>query len=248
MDHRAAIQWGLDMHQMGADIIDIGGESTRPGSSGVDADIELARIEPVVTALVSEGVVVSVDTSKPEVASVCLDAGAEIINDVTALSDPLMAKLCAETDAAVVLMHMMDKPRTMQNDPSYGDVIEDVATMLEVCAARAIEAGVERDRICLDPGIGFGKTFLHNLDLLRGLSRISGADGYPVLVGPSRKSFLGRILDEAGYSTVPVERDAATGAAVALAIAQGAFAVRVHDVSGAIQSARTADAIVRSWQ
>ena len=199
----------------------------------------------VIGALAAEGVVVSVDTSKPEVAAAALAAGAEIVNDVTALAAPGMAEVCADAGAGVVLMHMQGTPRTMQQTPTYDDVLADVAGYLEDRAAAAEAAGIARDRICLDPGIGFGKTFDHNLTLLANLDHLV-ALGYPVLVGASRKAFLGGVLRAAGVDTAPAERDPATGATTAIAVLAGAAAVRVHDVASALQVVRTTGAIVRS--
>ncbi len=235
----AAIAHGLELHATGADLVDVGGESTRPGAEPVSAAIEIDRVVPVVAALATNGVVVSVDTFKAEVAAAALEAGASIVNDVTALTDPRMAPLVAEWGAGLVLMHMQGEPQTMQQDPKYDDVVQDVALALRNAASAAIEAGVRRESICLDPGIGFGKTLAHNLDLLAlGVSRLAEL-GFPVLVGASRKSFLGEILG-------PIEdRDPASTAAHVLAIAAGASIIRSHNVVMALRTARVADAIVR---
>ena len=187
---------------------------------------------------------VSVDTSKPEVAAACLDAGAEVVNDVTALGDPVMAGGVRRAGAGVVLMHMQGTPETMQIAPRYDDVVVEVERFLLARATAATDAGIDRSRICLDPGIGFGKRFADNLDLLAGLRRLAG-HGFPVMVGASRKGFLGEIVADAGHPTEAARRDPATHATTALAVAAGAAVVRVHDVVGAIQAARTADAIVR---
>jgi dihydropteroate synthase len=243
-DAESAIRHGLRLIADGADIVDVGGESTRPGAGAVSVELELERVIPVIAGLAAEGAIVSVDTSKPEVAVAAVNAGAEIINDVTAFRDPAMAAVCVESGAGVVLMHMQGEPRTMQDDPRYSDVVSEVAGFLGARAAAAVAAGVDRSRICLDPGIGFGKGFEHNLHLLAGLGALV-AVGHPVLVGVSRKRVLGRILDDAGYPAAPEDRDAATAATTALAIAAGAAAVRVHDVGTTLQVARTADAIVR---
>ncbi|MEN8113823.1 MAG: dihydropteroate synthase [Actinomycetota bacterium] len=238
-----AIARGLELVATGADIVDIGGESTRPGAVPVDSIEERARVIPVVEALASEGVVVSIDTSKPEVAAAAIDSGAEIVNDVTGLSSESMLEVCGAGGVGVVIMHMQGDPRSMQIDPTYVDVVVDVAAFLGDRAAGAVDAGIGRDRIVVDPGIGFGKTFEHNLALLRSLERLGG--GFPLLVGASRKRFLGEILDRAGRPSSPEDRDTATAATVALAVAHGASIVRVHDVTSAIDAARTADAIVR---
>lgn len=241
----AAVAHGLSMWNQGADVVDVGGESTRPGAEPVSAIEEMSRVVPIVRDLADEGVVVSVDTMKAEVASAAVGAGAHIINDVSALTDPEMADVCAATGAGVVLMHMQGEPRTMQDDPHYDDVVPEVASFLENRADHAVRAGIARSRICVDPGIGFGKTFDHNLDLLNGVDRL-GAIGYPVLIGTSRKGFLGAILQDADYPASADQRDPATAATVALAVVGGASVVRVHNVGHALQAARTADAMVRA--
>jgi len=237
----AAVAHGVQMTVDGADLIDVGGESTRPGSEAVPAAVEVDRVVPVIRALSREGVVVSVDTSKAEVAAAAVAAGAVVINDVTALSDPEMASLAAAAGVGVVLMHMQGTPRTMQADPHYDDVVAEVTGFLVDRVAAAGAVGVERDRIALDPGVGFGKNLAHNLALLgRGVLQLAET-GHPVLIGASRKSFLERILG----SLPPEDRDLPTVAAHALAIANGAAIVRVHNVVMGTRSARVADAIVR---
>jgi dihydropteroate synthase len=236
----AAVQHGLEMSDHGAGIIDVGGESTRPGADPVPTGDELARVVPVVAGLAERGIPVSIDTVKPEVARAALEAGALVVNDVTGLSDPRMAQLAAECSAGVVIMHMQGEPRTMQDDPHYDDVVGEVRDFLLARARLAEDAGVSRARIAIDPGIGFGKTFEHNLTLLRGL-RVLVDTGYPVLLGASRKAFLGQIL---GGSVPAPERDPATGATVALAIEQGVAIVRVHNVVMTTQIARTVEAIL----
>jgi dihydropteroate synthase len=243
LDPEAAIRHGLILAELGADIVDVGGESTRPGAIPVGATEEISRISPIVEALSSAGVVVSVDTSKPAVASAAIALGAEIVNDVTGLADPELLDVCARSGPGVVLMHMQGDPRSMQIDPQYGDVVTEVADYLKERAGAAMAAGIAPSRIVVDPGIGFGKTFEHNLDLMGGIDRVGGE--FPILVGTSRKGFLGTILDRAGLPSGPGDRDTATGATVTLAIAKGASIVRVHDVAGAISVARTTDAIVR---
>ena len=238
-----AIHHGLQLWGDGADIVDVGGESTRPGAEPVGTMEELERVVPVVEALASHGIVVSVDTAKPQVAEAAILAGAEIINDVTGLGDPEMVALCAASGVGVVIMHMQGEPRTMQADPTYDDVVADVGQFLIDRADAAVQRGIGPARIVVDPGIGFGKTFAHNLALLSGISRLGG--GHPVLVGTSRKRFLGTILEQAGRVSSPEDRDSATLATVALAIAGGASIVRVHDVAHTADAARTADAIVR---
>ena len=240
-DVTEAIAHGRRLAALGADVVDVGGESTRPGAPPVSAEDELGRVILVVRALADDGVVVSADTAKAEVAAEAVAAGAEIVNDVSALSDPAMPAVVAETGAGLVLMHMKGTPATMQDDPQYGDVTAEVRDTLLERAAFAESSGIDRARICLDPGIGFGKSIDHNLALLRGL-KVLTSTGYPILVGTSRKSFIGKL---AGLSN-PADRDAATAGTTALAVAAGVFCVRVHDVPGNLQSARVADAIVRS--
>lgn len=240
----AAIDRALELWHAGADIIDVGGESTRPGANPVDDLAEMDRVVPVVSELAATGAVVSIDTMKPAVAAAAVGAGAAIVNDVGGLRDPEMVEMVGGLDVGVVIMHMRGEPRTMQSDTSYGDVVEDVAIYLEERAQLAIDAGVDPSRICLDPGIGFGKSHLQNLDLLNNVSRYVEI-GFPVLIGASRKAFLGSILQAAGFATEPAERDSATAATVSAAVLGGAAVVRVHDVAGALQVARTTDAIVR---
>ena len=243
LDPDAAVDRARRLAALGADIIDVGGESTRPGSVPVDAVEERARVLPVIEALSSEGFVASIDTSKPSVARAAIDAGVEIVNDVTGLSDPAMIEICSESGVGVVIMHMLGDPRTMQIEPSYEDVVADIAEFLESRVDMAVEAGVDVSRIVVDPGIGFGKTMEHNLALLAGIERVGGQR--PVIVGASRKAFLGTILDKAGRPSSPEDRDVATAATTALAIANGAAIMRVHDVASAVDAGRTADAIVR---
>ena len=240
-DVTEAIAHGRHLTALGADVVDVGGESTRPGAPPVSAEDELGRVVPVVRALADDGVVVSVDTAKAGVATGAIAAGAEIVNDVSALSDPAMPAVVAESGAGLVLMHMKGTPATMQDDPQYHDVTSEVRDTLLERAAFAESSGIDGDRICLDPGIGFGKTIDHNLALLRDLEVLTSTS-YPILVGTSRKSFIGKL---AGLSN-PAERDAATAGTTALAVAAGVFCIRVHDVPGNLQSARVADAIVRS--
>ncbi len=243
----AALSHGRALFEQGADLIDVGGESTRPGADPVAASVEQERVVPVIADLAASGVATSVDTTKASVARAALRAGARVVNDVSALGDPDMASVMAEAEAGVILMHMQGEPRTMQKEPHYQDVVAEVTQFLVDKAASAEKEGIRRDRIALDPGIGFGKTFEHNLELLRGL-RVMVETGYPVVVGTSRKSFLGRIL---GENVPPTERDAATGATVALAIEQGVAAVRVHNVAMTAQIARTTEIVIgrgNRWQ
>jgi len=219
----------------GADILDVGGESSRPGAEPVPADEELRRIGPILAKLGDLQVPVSVDTCKPEVMRHALDAGAAMINDILALRAPGALEALAASDAAVCLMHMQGEPRTMQREPHYADVVAEVEAFLLERARAAQAAGVARDRIVLDPGFGFGKTPSHNLDLLRSLPRLRAA-GYPLLAGLSRKSLLGKITGRAAGDRVH-----ASVAAALLAVQRGAAIVRVHDV------AATRDAL-RVWQ
>jgi len=242
-DPDAAIEQALRLHRSGADIIDIGGESTRPGAGTVDVDEEIRRVVAVVGPLARAGVVVSVDTRKPAVAEAAIASGAEAINDVGGLATPAMADVCAAGGVGVVIMHMQGEPATMQDAPTYRNVVDDVTAFLDRRATAAVAAGVDPRRIVVDPGIGFGKTFEHNLALLNGIGRIGG--GRPVLIGTSRKGFLATILERAGLPSGPEERDVATAASVAISIARGAAIVRVHDVAGSVSAARTADAMVR---
>lgn len=224
----------------GADVVDVGGESTRPGSEGIDAATEMERVLPVVSGLASEGVTVSIDTAKVEVASAAVEAGAEVINDISAGSDPDMYRVMADTGVGAVLMHMQGTPRTMQNDPRYDDVVGEVRDFLLARASDAERAGVHRDSIVVDPGIGFGKTLDHNLELLRRLGDLV-VTGYPVLVGTSRKGFLGKLT---GIED-PSQRDQATAATTALAVAAGAAMIRVHDVESSRQAAAISFAVSR---
>lgn len=238
-DRSAAVDRALQMVEEGADIIDIGGESTRPGAGDVAPAEELERVVPVVEAVAAAtGVAISIDTTKALVAKAALDAGAVIVNDISALRfDPAMAEVVASSGAGVVLMHMQGRPRTMQSNPTYTDVVEDVAAELSGWAGRALDAGIVGEQIVLDPGIGFGKTREHNLLLLKSLDRLTRL-GYPVLVGASRKSFIGTTLD------LPVgERVEGSAAVVAWAAAQGAAIVRVHDVRHMVRVVRMIDAI-----
>jgi dihydropteroate synthase len=209
----------------GAAIVDIGGESTRPGSEGVSLDEELRRVVPVLEGLA--GLPVSIDTAKADVARRALDLGAELVNDVTALrGDPALPEVVAASDAYLCLMHMRGEPRTMQLDPAYDDVASEVAAFLEERLRFAVAAGIAEERICLDPGIGFGKTVEHNFELVRRLDVLT-ALGRPVLVGFSRKSSLGRILGDSDART------GTTAASIGVGIAayeRGATILRVHDV------------------
>jgi dihydropteroate synthase len=239
LEPEAAIAHGKQLARDGADILDVGGESTRPGAEGVSAEEELARTQPVVADLAGLGHVVSVDTSKLAVAEAALDAGAAIVNDVTALrGDPEIGPLCAERGAGLILMHMQGNPRTMQADPTYGDVVEDVKAFLAERIEAATEAGIAEERIWVDPGIGFGKSLDHNLELLRRLGELREL-GRPVVVGTSRKSFIGKIDGSSAD-----DRIGGTIASSILAATEGAEVLRVHDVAEVAQAARVAAAIV----
>jgi dihydropteroate synthase len=225
----------------GAAIIDVGGESTRPGSAGVTLDEELRRVEPVLAALV--GIPVSIDTSKAEVARRALALGAVMVNDVTALrADAELAGVVADGEAYLCLMHMRGEPRTMQDDPRYDDVVDEVKAFLEERLRFAVAAGVPEERICLDAGIGFGKTVEHNLELLARLD-VLAALGRPVLVGASRKRFLGRILGDEGALTGPLP---ASVAVAVLAYERGASLFRVHDVREHVEALGAARALVEA--
>jgi dihydropteroate synthase len=238
LDPEAAIEHGRELVQQGAEILDVGGESTRPGAEEVSAEEERARVEPVVAGLVATGTV-SIDTSKVEVARAAIDAGASIVNDVSALrNDPEIGALCAERGAGLILMHMRGDPRTMQEDPTYDDVVDDVKDFLAERMQIGVDAGVAEERIWLDPGIGFGKTLEHNLELLRRLGELREL-GRPLVVGTSRKSFIGKI----DGSSVD-DRLGGTIASSVLAAANGADVLRVHDVAEAGQAINVASAIL----
>jgi len=240
----AAVEQGRRFVQEGADILDVGGESTRPGAVPVSREEELARVIPVIERLAGEiSIPISVDTYKPEVAEAALAAGACIVNDITGLQgDPRMAGVAARAGAAAVAMHMRGTPQNMQDNPVYSDLIGEISSFLAHSVEVATRAGLRRDQIVLDPGIGFGKTLEHNLELLRRLGEFAEL-GQPILIGVSRKGFIGRIL-----GLPPSERVEGTAAAVALSIARGADIVRVHDVREMARVAKVADAIVRGYQ
>lgn len=235
----AAIERGVEMAAQGADIIDVGGESTRPGADPVTALEEIGRVVPVIKALVAEiDIPISIDTTKAEVAEAALDAGAGIVNDVSAMRfDPMMSEVVASAEAGLILMHMLGEPRTMQENPQYEDVVEEVRAALLGWAEEAEAAGIDPERIALDPGIGFGKNAYHNLRLVRLLGRFVEGP-CPVVLGPSRKSFIGFVLD------LPVdERLEGTSAVVAWAVARGVHVVRVHDVEEMVRVVRMVEAI-----
>jgi len=227
----AAIEHSLRLIGEGAHILDVGGESTRPGAEPVAAEAELERVQPVIEGLAAAGtgVQISIDTSKATVASAALHAGASLVNDVSAFrADPQMAAVVADSDAECCLMHMLGEPRTMQQDPRYEDVLDEVKAFLEQRLAFAVSEGVSERRVLLDPGIGFGKTVEHNLELLRRLDELSSL-GRPLVIGTSRKSFLAAIAG--GGERGPAARLAGTVASNVLALERGASVFRVHDVA-----------------
>lgn len=250
-DVNAALTQARRMIAEGADILDIGGQSTRPGSDPVSPDEELRRVLPVIERIREEGLetAISVDTNRAIVAEGAVQAGADIINDISGLrDDPAIADVVASYDAGLVLMHIQGTPRTMQHNPHYDDLLGEVTAYLRRGIAQAQSAGVPLDRIWIDPGIGFGKTLEHNLELLRRLGELQTL-GCPILVGTSRKGFIGRLLAPlfGGAAPSPARRVVGTCATIALSIANGAGIVRVHDVAEAVQTARISDAIVHGY-
>jgi dihydropteroate synthase len=239
-DAEAATERGIQMANEGADIIDIGGESTRPGAEPVSTKEELRRVIPVIEKLRAKiDIAISIDTSKSEVASAALDAGASIINDVTAArGDKKMLPLAATRDVALVFMHMQGEPRTMQKNPQYGDVVREVGDFFRQQYARAIECGVDPMRLAFDPGIGFGKTLEHNLSLLENLEHLR-VDDRPLVVGVSRKSFLGKLIG----SNEMRDRLAPTIALTAILRTRGADVFRVHDVKENMAALRTVEEV-----
>jgi dihydropteroate synthase len=242
LDADLAVRHGLELEAEGAAILDVGGESTRPGAEPVPESEELRRVMPVIEGLVARGAQarISIDTSKAPVAEAALRTGATLVNDVTALrADPAIAELVAAHGVEVCLMHMLGEPRTMQNDPHYDDVVSEVKSFLEERMAFAVGEGIAEERILLDPGIGFGKTLAHNLELLRRLDELV-ALGRPVVIGASRKSFLGRLtgrdIDDRVAGTVAIN---------VLAFERGARVFRVHDVAPTHDALRVAAATVR---
>jgi dihydropteroate synthase len=243
LDADAAVAHGRALAAEGASILDIGGESTRPGAAPVSAEEELRRVVPVIKRLTATGAMLSIDTSKASVARAALDAGAAMVNDVTAFrGDPGMAAVVAGAGVDCCLMHMLGDPRTMQDDPRYDDVVSEVKAFLEERMAFAVVAGVAEERIMLDPGIGFGKTIDHNLELLRRLDELV-AIGRPIVIGTSRKSFLGRITGRPAPDRLP-----GTIATNVLAYLHGARVFRVHDVAPVYDALRvTAATVGAAW-
>ncbi|HEY6248556.1 MAG TPA: dihydropteroate synthase [Candidatus Angelobacter sp.] len=251
-DH--AVGHALRMFDDGADVLDIGGESTRPGAkvaeSGVPADEELRRILPVIQDILLErpDAVLSVDTYKADVARAAVTAGAQIVNDVSALRwDPQMARTVAELKSGVILMHTRGRPEEWRTLPPSPDIVAEVKTDFRLWTQNAIAAGIEKQRMVLDPGFGFGKKFEGNYPLLAGLSELHEL-GFPLLAGTSRKSFIGRTLARAGKDLPPEERLFGTLAAVTASVLQGAHIVRVHDVRAAVEAVKVADEISRFWE
>jgi dihydropteroate synthase len=241
LDPEAAVAHAWQLVEEGADLLDIGAESTRPGSIPVEETEERRRLIPVVTAVAKAvSVPISVDTSKAVVAKAAIDAGAVMVNDVTALrGDPAMVDAIVVSGVGVVLMHMQGTPQTMQKAPKYHDVVEEVEDFLAERVRFALERGVAKNQIILDPGIGFGKTLAHNLDLL-GQLRTFTKLGFPLLVGPSRKGFIGELVEQSVQ-----DRAWGTAGAIALAVEQGAHVLRVHDVAGMKDVVKVAAAISR---
>ena len=239
VDEDRAVAHGLLLRDEGAHLVDVGGCSTRPGAEDVDEAEELRRVIGVVGRLAAEGVRVSIDTSKLRVAAEAIEAGAVVVNDVAALEEQGMAELCAATGVGVVLMHRRGNPRTMQQDPTYDDVVQEVRDYLRDRVAAVEAAGVDRRAIAIDPGIGFGKTLIHNLALLNGLP-ILAAEGVPVMAGTSRKAFLGALTGR------PIDgRDAISAVSAGICAVQGASIVRVHDVPYTRDALALADAMVQ---
>ncbi|HEV1995110.1 MAG TPA: dihydropteroate synthase [Candidatus Acidoferrum sp.] len=244
-DAESAIERALAMERAGADLLDIGGESTRPGSAGISAQEELARVLPVLQALRGRiKIPVSIDTQKSEVAEAALDAGAQIINDISGLkSDPRIAEVAARRRVPLILMHMRGEPRTMQTARFARDVMKDVLQGLRKSVGAACKAGVGKSQIILDPGIGFGKSYAQNYELLQEIPQLAKL-GYPLLVGTSRKGFLGATLARDGKPAPAEERIWGTAATVTASILNGAHIVRVHDVAEMVQVARVADCLL----
>jgi len=239
-----AIEQGLAMAYEGADIIDIGGESTRPYSDTVSPDEELDRVIPVIESLSKEiKIPISIDTCKATVARDALRAGASIINDISALRfDSEMASVAAEAGVPIILMHMQGTPGNMQNNPTYDHLIPEILDFLKNAIERAVKAGIRKDLIIIDPGIGFGKTFDHNFEIIKELNRF-GSLGRPILLGTSRKAFIGHILDKE-----PNERDNGTMVTVSASILNGAHIVRVHNVKRTLETVKVIDAIRMAGQ
>jgi dihydropteroate synthase len=237
LDVDSAVEQGLRMAGDGAAIIDVGGESTRPGSQSVSTEEQIKRVVPVIESLTKKvNVPISIDTYDYEVAKAALDAGASIINDITALGDERMGRLAAGESVPLILMHMQGRPQTMQNNPTYNDVVKEVLEFLLDRAKKAEQFGISREKIFIDPGIGFGKTLEHNLELLRNIDKFV-ATGYRVLVGTSRKRFIGTLTGK----EKPSDRIFGTAATVAFCVAAGVSVVRVHDAAEMVDVVKIAN-------
>ena len=237
----SAVARGLEMAREGADIIDVGGESTRPFSGGISPREEIDRVVPVIRELAAGlEIPISIDTTKAEVAQAALEAGASMINDISALRfDPGLGRVAAAAGVPVVLMHMQGTPETMQKAPYYENLLQEIKLFLQEAVERSVSAGISEDLLILDPGIGFGKTFEHNLGIINRFNELGGL-GKPLLVGPSRKSFVGRILD-----VEPSGRVIGSIAAAVACILKGARIVRMHDVAATVEAVRVIDAVMR---
>ncbi|MCX5665814.1 MAG: dihydropteroate synthase [Candidatus Omnitrophica bacterium] len=242
-DQKKAVKRALDMEREGADIIDVGGESTRPGAVDVSVDEELKRVLPVIRAISKKvKAAISIDTRKAKVADAALKAGASIVNDVSALvADPKMAGVVAKHRAGIILMHMRGKPKDMQADPEYVDAVKDISGSLKKSIDLAKKSGIKDDKIIIDPGIGFGKTVEHNLQILRGFKSFKKL-GYPICIGTSRKSFIGKILG----CKDPEDRLAGSIATAAVAAMNGADIIRTHDVGITRQALKMVDSIINT--
>lgn len=237
----SAVARGLEMATEGADIIDVGGESTKPFSGGVSSDEEIGRVVPVIRELAARlEVPISIDTTKAEVAEAALEAGASVINDISALRfDPDLGSVAAAAGVPVILMHMQGTPGTMQKAPHYENLLEEIKEFLQDAVKRAVSAGISEDLLILDPGIGFGKTFDHNLSIINRFNELGTLDK-PLLVGPSRKAFIGHILD-----AQPSERVIGSIAAAVACVLKGARIVRMHDVAETVDAVRVIDSVKR---
>lgn len=239
-DKNTAVRRAIQMAEDGADIIDIGGESTRPGAEPVTIEEELRRTVPVIKSVAKHvHIPISIDTYKSEVAQRALDAGAAMINDISGLNfDPEMSRVAAESGVPVIIMHIKGEPKNMQKNPFYHALIPEICEYLKDSIQRAVDTGISEEKIIIDPGIGFGKSFEHNLEIIHKLAEFQSL-GKPVMVGPSRKAFLGKILGDVS----PEQRLEGTAAAVAISIMNGADMIRVHDVREMVKIAKVADAI-----
>jgi dihydropteroate synthase len=245
LEPSVAIEAGERMIGQGATVIDVGGESSRPGATAVSQAEELRRVLPVVEALAAVGIIVSIDTTKPKVAEAAIEAGALIVNDISGFGSPDMVQVASSSNVGTVVMHMQGTPRTMQENPTYDDVVDEVRAFLDKRANQLATAGVREESIALDPGIGFGKSPFHNLELINRLTEIS-ALGHPVLIGTSRKSTLRKLTGEADRK----RRDGQTAITTALAFERGARIFRVHDVLASRDALRIVAAIVApdTWE